>query len=866
MAPKILMMSDFPELATGQAVVIREISKGLFNTKKYDINVAGWGYNGMPHNLPYQVYPCSAKGFGKDGIPEANIPGLEQLIDLVKPDILWTVGDIWMVNYIAELKNRRNFKWIAYTPIDGSPVPEHWQPWLENPDQLVMEADYGVNEMKKYFPHIKTTRIHHGCKPDIYYPLPPEIKKQIKANIEYLTVKNKGIVQAKGLPEDSFIVGVVARNQPRKNYDKIIKTFKVFSQDKPNARLWIHATIIDQAYNLAALSDIYGVADKVCFTPNYSIQNGLSEKEMNKMMNIFDVHFLPTQGEGFCLLPDTLLHVKDNIKKIKDIKVGDEILSSDGKYHKIIKKFNREVHDYYKITPEGSLDILLTGEHPIYTTSGSIKEYFTKNKKELVWKKADELKKGDLVYVTKPKYDNVLPKSIKISDYVKNCDFDGDYVYKKYGFSPKREFSYSYICEKYNTTKKTAENAMKCLKLANDKRDLGLYGTINNFNNYLELSYKLEKDNNFTLPEQNKIKNEIKVDERLLEIFGWYLAEGDRKGGKGISFSLNLKDEVEVAERISKNIKDLFELDDNSVNIRKLSDRSVCTVDVSSVIISELFTTLFGKDAHSKKIPWILENGGNKLGSLISGLVHGDGSFNKENKKISFSTVSNDLALKLRDILLSNNIFLSVKLNVRKDKGNKEYNCMISRKDIDKFLEFIKDEKWNIKKTRYRNPIEEKDYYLVAIDKIEKVKKDTKVYDITVEDTHNFMADGILVHNCIPILETMSCGIPQVATDFTSHVEFAKFGGLMIPLTEYDDFLTGMHNVERAIPKVTESVKLLNQLYNDTELRKQLSIGARNKAETMSWESTIPQWENVIDDVLARKQKQVTESIKIIKL
>ena len=95
MAPKILMMSDFPELATGQAVVIREISKGLFNTKKYDINVAGWGYNGMPHNLPYQVYPCSAKGFGKDGIPEANIPGLEQLIDLVKPDILWTVGDIW---------------------------------------------------------------------------------------------------------------------------------------------------------------------------------------------------------------------------------------------------------------------------------------------------------------------------------------------------------------------------------------------------------------------------------------------------------------------------------------------------------------------------------------------------------------------------------------------------------------------------------------------------------------------------------------------------------------------------------------------------------------------------------------------------
>lgn len=37
--------------------------------------------------------------------------------------------------------------------------------------------------------------------------------------------------------------------------------------------------------------------------------------------------------------------------------------------------------------------------------------------------------------------------------------------------------------------------------------------------------------------------------------------------------------------------------------------------------------------------------------------------------------------------------------------------------------------------------------------KIEKIKEQADVYDITVEDTHNFFANDILVHNCTEILE-----------------------------------------------------------------------------------------------------------------
>ena len=37
----------------------------------------------------------------------------------------------------------------------------------------------------------------------------------------------------------------------------------------------------------------------------------------------------------------------------------------------------------------------------------------------------------------------------------------------------------------------------------------------------------------------------------------------------------------------------------------------------------------------------------------------------------------------------------------------------------------------------------------VGIESIEEIDEVSDVYDITVEDTHNFFANGALVHNCI---------------------------------------------------------------------------------------------------------------------
>jgi glycosyltransferase involved in cell wall biosynthesis len=328
--PRIVMVSDSPTLHTGMGKVVREVALGLHKTGKYEIIVLGWGYNADPHPFPFTILPASSRDFGRGGFPEAGIASFDQRIMQLQPDIVWALGDAWMLNWIKDSSVRNKFKYIQYMPIDGSPVPQYWCGWLKHIDQLVLYSKYGQKEMELADPTINTKLIYHGVHPDVYYPLSQEVKNNIKKQIVYHTIEGKSLVQKVGLPEDSFIVGTVARNQPRKNFDKIIKSFAIFAKDKPNARLWLHAAIQDAAYNLADLAYMFGVGDKVCFTPGYNLVNGLSDQDLNAVMNIFDVGLQMTQGEGFgipildlmsCGIPQVLPDYSSHVEWCKDASI-----------------------------------------------------------------------------------------------------------------------------------------------------------------------------------------------------------------------------------------------------------------------------------------------------------------------------------------------------------------------------------------------------------------------------------------------------------------------------------------------------------------------------------------------------------------
>ena len=70
--------------------------------------------------------------------------------------------------------------------------------------------------------------------------------------------------------------------------------------------------------------------------------------------------------EPFCLSKDTILFTKNGIKELKDIKIGDEILSDSGEYTTIINKIKSPNTKGKYIKVKGNADIKATYNHLFY--------------------------------------------------------------------------------------------------------------------------------------------------------------------------------------------------------------------------------------------------------------------------------------------------------------------------------------------------------------------------------------------------------------------------------------------------------------------------------------------------------------------
>lgn len=113
---------------------------------------------------------------------------------------------------------------------------------------------------------------------------------------------------------------------------------------------------------------------------------------------------------GKCLLENTLMYANNYVKKSKDVKVGDYVLTIDGSWRKVLRKFDRITNDkkenLFIIKGQGMEEFGLTGEHPVLAVKSN-RYFYGENKKklsnyrkdsyELEWIDAEDLEKGDFV-------------------------------------------------------------------------------------------------------------------------------------------------------------------------------------------------------------------------------------------------------------------------------------------------------------------------------------------------------------------------------------------------------------------------------------------------------------------------------------
>ena len=279
-AIRILWLSDSPLVKSGFGRVSRELVTRLARVPGIRIACLGWSYDGWPYDrdqFPFDVYP--APGTSHD--PE----NFERVIHELKPHVVITLGEMWMLDWLHKHPVRPQFKWIGYFPMDGGPFYPPWESMLKDVDELVAMSEFGRQIFQEGLPSRKIQMIYHGVDPAVFRPLP---------NREHL----KSHERFRG----KFVVGCVARNQPRKNIPALVKAFARLSERIENLHLYLHMNPCDVGYDLVTLLHRYGLKGKADVSgPDFSLHQGLEDEQLNRLYNLFDMMVLPSTGEGFGL-------------------------------------------------------------------------------------------------------------------------------------------------------------------------------------------------------------------------------------------------------------------------------------------------------------------------------------------------------------------------------------------------------------------------------------------------------------------------------------------------------------------------------------------------------------------------------------
>ena len=295
-------------LWVGDAAVSSGFARATHHTldvvrQTFDVHVLGLNYMGDPHSYPYPIYPCYPGG---DMFGVGRVRGIAEA---VKADVIVIQQDPWNFPFYMDALKSFDALVIGAVAVDGKNCAGEM---LNGLASAVFWTRFAEREARLGGYTGPSAVVPLGISHDVYRPL-EQTKSELKA-----AILGKVFAQ-NGLPPDSYVVGVVGRNQPRKRLDLTIQYFAdwVHFRKVEDACLWLHvAPTGEMAYDLKGLAKYYGVQGRV-FSPTIAPIYGVTEQSLARIYNMMDVLFTTTQGEGWglpmmeamacgvpCILPD----------------------------------------------------------------------------------------------------------------------------------------------------------------------------------------------------------------------------------------------------------------------------------------------------------------------------------------------------------------------------------------------------------------------------------------------------------------------------------------------------------------------------------------------------------------------------------
>jgi len=248
----------------------------------YDVAVSSfYGLEGSPLNWNgLKVYPGMTPDCG-------NLTLLPHAKDHFGGDLrggmVVTLLDVWVLE--AQLAAKVNM--ACWVPVDHEPVPPQVAEFFHKSNAIpIAMARFGEQQLRDA--GFDPLYVPHGVDVEAYQP------------------HNQAEVRDKlGLPQDEFLVGMVAANKgSRKGFQQALEAFRIFRDRHDEARLYLH-TVMDprfsQGEDIGKIAVALGMPEgSLRIADQYRMLNDpLPASTMGILMSSLDVFLNPAMGEGF---------------------------------------------------------------------------------------------------------------------------------------------------------------------------------------------------------------------------------------------------------------------------------------------------------------------------------------------------------------------------------------------------------------------------------------------------------------------------------------------------------------------------------------------------------------------------------------
>ncbi len=280
-----LLHSNAPWANTGYGTQIGELARQIASSGRTVTMSSNYGLQGMISQWEgLEVLPCGFDQFSRDVIPVHH----HYTESKHGPTVLLTLFDVWVYEPVPLTSIKRIASWI---PIDHDPIQQSILDWCARPNVTpIAMSHFGSAQLDardvahRYAPHSVDT--------SIFTP---------GATVDDLTGRD-----LLGLPEDAFVVGIVAANKghtpSRKSFAEQFQALGKFMKAHDDVIVYLHTdkTGAGGGINLPRLAEACCMsAERVAWVDQWSYYAGLDHRVLAAIFNAFDVNLLCSRGEGF---------------------------------------------------------------------------------------------------------------------------------------------------------------------------------------------------------------------------------------------------------------------------------------------------------------------------------------------------------------------------------------------------------------------------------------------------------------------------------------------------------------------------------------------------------------------------------------